>query len=438
MAHPSAVSAGPAHRTPLDRPGIIGYCLYDWANSSVNTVIGTFVFAVYFAAAVVGDETQGSAMWSTMIGVSGLAIAVMSPVLGSIADYTGRRKRWLAGLMVATVVPVALLWFATPDTGSIWLVLILVFVANVALELGTVFYNAMLPTVAPPHMTGRISGWAWGAGYAGGLACLAIALLGLVGLGETPAWLGLPTEQSENVRATALLVALWFAVFSVPLFLMTPDQPATGIGLNTAVRRGLRELKTTLKSLRGERDLLRFLVASALYRDAIITISAVGGLYASDTFGMGFDEIIIFAIGLNVTAGIGAAAFAWVDDWIGPKRTILISLVGLTATGVPIILIDDSTTFIALALGLGLFFGPTQAASRSLMVRLSPPGKQGEFFGLYSLAGKSVAFLGPLIFAGATALSGTQRVGLATILVFIVAGAALLWTVREPRPHAAN
>lgn len=420
-------------RTGAGALGIAGWCLYDWANSSVNTVIGTFVFAVYFAAGVVGDQTQGSAMWSTMIGVSGLAIAVLSPALGAIADHTGRRKPWLAGLLLLTVGPTALLWFATPDAGSIWLVLGLVFVANLGLELGVVFYNAMLPDVATPKMTGRVSGWAWGVGYAGGLACLAVALLGLVGLGDTPAWFGLPTDNAENVRATALLVAVWFTVFSLPLFLWTPDQPATGTGLSAAVRRGLADLWRTLKSLPGHGNLVRYLIASALYRDAIITITAVGGLYASDTFAMGFDEIILFAIGLNVTAGLGAIAFAWVDDWLGPKRTILIALVGLVATGAPILVISDSSTFIALALGLGIFFGPAQAASRTMMVRLAPPDQEAEFFGLYAFAGKSVAFLGPVAFGAVTALSGTQRLGLATILVFVVAGGLLLATVKEPR-----
>ena len=422
-----------ADRRTGARPlGVAGWCLYDWANSSVNTVIGTFVFAVYFAAGVVGDETRGSALWSTMVGVSGLAVAVCSPILGAVADHLGRRKPWLFVLMVMTVVPTALLWFVTPDPASIWLALVLAFFATSALELGTVFYNAMLPGVAPPHKTGRVSGWAWGAGYAGGLACLAVALLGLVGLGETTPWLPLPTDNSENIRATALLVALWFSLFCLPLFVFTPDQPPTGLSTRTAIRRGLRSLAQTLRGLPKHRDVLWFLVASALYRDAIITITAVGGLYAAGTFGMGFDEIIVFAIGLNVTAGLGAAAFAWVDDWLGPKRTILISLVGLMVTGAPIILVTDSTAFIVLALGLGIFFGPAQAASRSMMVRLSPPELQTEFFGLYALAGKSVAFVGPLLFGFATTVSGSQRVGLATILVFVVAGALILLRVREP------
>ena len=417
---------------------ITSWCLFDWANSAFNTVIGTFVFSVYFAAGIWGDQTEGSAAWSYAIGLSGLAIAVLSPILGAIADHSGPRKPWIAGLVAITVALTALLWFAEPDPSFILFVLVVVGVANVTFELSGVFYNAMLPSVAPPGKMGRVSGWAWGLGYAGGLVCLVLALLGLVGLGETPAWIVLPTDGSENVRATALLVAVWFAVFSLPMFLFTPDRPSTGVGLATAVGRGWRSLIDTLRRLPQYRDTLKFLIASALYRDAIITITAVGGLYAADVFDMGMSEIIIFAIGLNVTAGLGAAAFAWVDDWIGPKRTVIIALIGMTACGVPILLIDEAWMFIVLALGLGIFFGPTQAASRTLMARLSPPELRTEFFGLYALTGKSIAFLGPMLFGLATDAFDNQRFGMATVLLFIIGGLALLISVREPEREVGS
>ena len=412
--------------------GVFSWCLYDWANSAFNTVIGTFVFSVYFARGIYGDETQGSAVWAAAVGWAGLSVAVLSPVLGAIADSAGRRKPWLGGLMAVTVLATAALWFAAPEPGYVVYALVLVVVASVAFELSGVFYNAMLPGVAPPRMLGRVSGWGWGLGYLGGLACLATALFGLIGLGDTPPLLSLGDEQAENVRAVGPLVALWFALFSLPLFLFTPDRPAAGLTLRQAVGSGLRMLARTIAEVRRYGNILRFLIASALYRDGLATLFAVGGLYAAGTFGMGFEQILVFAIGLNVTAGVGAAAFAFMDDRMGSKSTVLAALAGLIGFGLPLLLIADAGWFIALALGLGLFVGPAQAASRSLMARLAPRHMTTEMFGLYAFTGKSIAFVGPLTFAATTAAFDSQRAGMATILAFFVIGGALLLTVKEP------
>lgn len=412
--------------------GVVSWCLYDWANSSFNTVIGTFVFSVYFARGIYGDETAGSALWAYVIGLSGLAVAVLSPVLGAIADRGGRRKPWLAVLMAATVAATALLWFARPAPEYVTYALVLVVFASVAFELANVFYNAMLPSVAPPGMTGRVSGWGWGLGYIGGLACLATALFGLIGFGGAAPLLPVPEAEQAGVRATALLVAAWFALFALPLFLFAPDRPATGIGAGRAVREGLATLWRTLREVRRYGDIVRFLIASALYRDGLATLFAVGGLYAAGTFGMSFDQILVFAIGLNVTAGLGAAGFAFLDDAAGSKRTVLLALVGLIGFGVPLLLISDADWFTGLALGLGLFVGPAQAASRSLLARLAPPHMETEMFGLYALTGKSIAFLGPVLFGLVTTAFDSQRAGMATILGFFVVGGALLLTVREP------
>lgn len=426
---------GPAdRRAGASRLGIFSWCLYDWANSAFNTVIGTFVFSVYFARGIWGDATEGSSAWAFAIGASGLAVAVLAPIAGAVADRTGDRRPWLAVLTAVTVAATALLWFAEPDRAWIAYALVLVVLASIAFELAGVFYNAMLPAVAPPGMVGRVSGWAWGLGYIGGLACLAAALLGLIGLGDTAPLIGLPTENQEHVRATALLVAGWFALFALPLFLFTPDRPSSGLPARQAVREGLRTVVDTLKRLPRHGQVLRFLIASALYRDGLATLFAVGGLYAAGTFGMSVEQILVFAIGLNVTAGLGAAGFAFVDDRIGPKPTVLIALAGLVALGAPLLLLSDPAWFVILALGLGLFVGPAQAASRSLMARLAPEDLTTEFFGLYALAGKSTTFVGPLAFGAATALFDSQRAGMATILIFLAAGALVLLTVRQPPP----
>ncbi len=425
-AGPPPGEAAPAS----DRLGIFSWCLFDWANSAFNTVIGTFIFSVYFARGIYGDETAGSAAWGYAIGLSGLGVAVLSPVLGAIADRSGRRKPWIAAFVGITVALTALLWYAEPDPSFIVYALILVAISSITFELSGVFYNAMLPAIAPKPYLGRISGWGWGLGYIGGLACLALALVTLIQ--ADPPWFGLSKDNAENVRATALLVAVWFGVFSLPLFLFTYDEPSSGIGTGQAVREGLTTLWKTIRGLFSNLNVLRFLIASALYRDGLVTLFAVGGLYAAGTFGMSFDQILIFAIGLNVTAGLGAVGFAWMDDWLGSKHTVLTALAGLVLFGGATLMTSDATVFIGLALALGLFVGPAQAASRSLMARLSPKHLETEMFGLYALTGKSIAFLGPILFAAATDAFDSQRAGMSTVILFwLVGGAILLW-VREP------
>ena len=220
-----------------------------------------------------------------------------------------------------------------------------------------------------------------------------LSLFGLV-QAENPLFGLIGTEDQANVRATALLVALWYGVFALPLFLVTPDQPATGVGLGEAVRAGLKSLLDTLRHIRRYGNIVRWLIASALYRDGLNTLFAFGGIYAAGTFGMTFQQIVMFAIALNVASAAGAFGFAWIDDWIGPKRTILGCLAGLIAFGIPLLFAESQTAFWGLALGLGIFVGPAQAAGRTMMAKLSPPAMETEMFGLYALSGRAVSFVG--------------------------------------------
>jgi UMF1 family MFS transporter len=410
---------------------VFSWCLYDWANSALATIVFTFIFAVYYARSIVGGETLGSAYWGYAIGVAGLVIAVLGPVLGAISDAYGPRKPLLGTLTAITVLSTTALFWMLPETSFIWMSLILVGIATVGFELGQSQYNAMLTDIASATKTGRISGWAWSAGYFGGLICLVIALTGFIGLGEGTGFLGISEDDGLNVRATCLLAAIWYLVFALPLFLFVPDRP------KIPHRRGIiaeafKNLWQTLKSLfHKDRNMGLFLVASAVYRDGLNTLFTVGGLYAAGTFGMEFTEILIFAIGLNVTSGIGAFAFAYMDDHKGAKPTIIVSLVALIGLGVAITVIDDKTTFMILALALGLFIGPVQSSSRSLMARLSTKETSTEMFGLYAMTGKSIAFTGPLLFAFVTQLTDSQRWGIATIIGLWLLGLLLLLKVKE-------
>jgi UMF1 family MFS transporter len=409
---------------------IFGWCLYDWAISPFPTIVSTFIISNYYAKAIASDPTIGSAEWSFMIALAGIAIALFSPPLGAIADRMGHAKRGIAIGLSVVILAGTLLWFAKPDPAYALPVLIVSGMGIVAMELAMLFYNALLPGVAPVDRIGRVSGWGWASGYFGGLICMGVALLLLI-QPEHPVF-GIPKAEAANIRAAGPLTAIWAALFAWPLFFLVRDIPMTGLKMTVAVRQGLADTWHTLRDLRRTPQLAWFLAASAIYRDGVTTILALGGLYAGGTFGMDFNELIIFGMGLLVAAGLGAATFAWLDDWIGSKRTIMFSVVGLMAFGAGIVLVHDKAWFVGLALALGIFVGPTQAASRSLAVRLAPEGQVGKVFGLYALTGRAVTFIGPTIFGWVTATTHSQRAGLASIMILLVVGLAALTRVREP------
>jgi UMF1 family MFS transporter len=414
---------------PTSRLGQFSWALYDWANSAFSAVIITFVFATYFSQGIAADSVSGTAAWGWAMTASGIAIALISPVLGAIADAAGRRKPWLLICTWITVAGCFALWFARPAPDFVLFALIVVAIANMGMEIGGVFYNAMLPEIAGRDRIGRLSGWAWGLGYAGGLACLILALFAFV-QAEQPLF-GLDKDTAEHVRITGPLVGLWLALFSLPLFLFTPDRRGGGIAPGEAVRRGLAQLRGTIVHIRRYRAIVLFLIARMVYTDGLNTLFAFGGIYAAGTFGMDMAGVIRFGILLNVTAGLGALAFAWVDDWLGAKRTILIGLAGLLACGSAAVLAESTLVFWIAGGVLGVFVGPTQAASRSLLGRIAPAELRTEMFGLYAVSGKITAFVGPFLLGTVTYWTGSQRLGVATILVFFIVGMALLLPLDE-------
>jgi UMF1 family MFS transporter len=418
----SQATASPSNHKP-----VIAFCLYDFANSAFTTIIITFVFATYFANGIAADPNTGGAQWSFAMAAAGLMIALLSPIFGAIADQSGRRKPWILVLSIICVFATAMLWYARP--GDVAWTLTFVIIATIGFEMGMLFYNALLPTVATPATMGRISGWAWGVGYAGGLISLAVALFVLVQ--ADPAPFGLDKTEVEHVRATALLVAGWFAVFAVPLFLYVKEPQAPGIPAGLAVRQGLKQLATSLRNIRNHKNVFRYLIAAMIYTDGVHTVFALGGVYAGVTFGMQTEEIIMLGISLNVTAGLGAFAFGWVDDRLGSKPTIVISLLALIVTSAVVISAPDKNTFWIAALVMSTFFGPVQAASRTLMARLSPPSMRGEMFGLFALSGKVTAFAGPAVVGWVTLATGSYRMGMATVLIFLIVGLLLLRGVKE-------
>ncbi len=422
----------------LSRPATLtelwAWALWDWASSPFFAVVITFVFGAYYIQSVAPNSVIGTAQWGWAMTISALVIAVLSPIFGAIADAGGPRKPWIIALTVVSAAATAALWWAVPDPTMAIYMLGVVLLANVTLEIANAFYNAMLPDLAPPRLIGRWSGWGWGMGYIGGIVLLLILLYGVIL--PTPPPFGLDPEKSADVRVAGPILAIWILLFSLPFFFMTPDRPSRRGVTGNVVATGLANLRSTFGNLYRAPNTLRFLIARLIYNDGLNTLFAFGGLYAAGTFGMDTAEVIQFGIALNVTSGIGAFGFAYLDDRIGSKPTILISIVGLFLSGLVALLTHDKTVFWFVALALGIFIGPAQSASRSFMARLSPPHLRAEMFGIYALTGKVTAFIGPFLFGTMTFLFGTQRAGMAVILVMFVIGAGILWTVREPRGDA--
>ena len=412
-----------------NRKSTFSWALYDWANQAFFTLIITFVFATYVSNSVAKSIDVGTAMWGTAISISFFAVAILAPIFGAISDKKGNLKPWIGFFTYLCIIPTALLWFIEPTNNFLILALILVAIANFGGEFATVFYNALLSEVSSKNNIGRISGWAWGLGYGGGIICLLISLVFFV-LPENPPF-GLDKANSEEIRATALLVAIWFSVFSIPLFLFTKDRKQTSISYSAAMSSGLKTTLSTIKNFSKLGNVGRFLIARMIYTDGINTVFVMGGIYAAGTFGMGFQEILTFGILINVTAGIGAAIFAWIDDYIGAKKTITISIIALIILGTLGCIVESKNMFYLIGAGLGIFIGPVQSSSRSLMARLTPDNKKAEYFGLYSLSGKVTTFLGPLIFGWVTILLGSQRFGMATVIIFLVIGLIILLPLKD-------
>ncbi|NKB65613.1 MAG: MFS transporter [Candidatus Latescibacteria bacterium] len=412
---------------PFDRRAVVSWCFYDFANSAFNTLIVTFIYATFFTQVIAPDEVTGTALWSKGVSLSAIAVALLSPFLGGLADRGGHRKLYLGLFTVIAVIGTAFLYTALP--GQVTKALLWFIVGNIAFELASVFYNAFLPEIAPADKIGRISGYGWALGYVGGLGAMALAMVGFVDT-EIP-WFGFGKENGEHIRATNLLVACWFALFSLPIFLWVKEKPGAGRPSPAPLAASLLQFVSTFRQLRRFPEISRLLIARLIYNDGLITIFAFGGIYAAGTFDFSFEEIMVFGLALNVSAGLGAFAMGFVDDWLGGKRTIQISLVGFIAASLLAVFTHDRTLFWAAGLFIGLFSGPNQAASRSLLGRFVPPDKENEFYGLFAFSGKATAFLGPLLLGELTRIFASQRAGVAVVVVFFVVGLILVRRVDE-------
>lgn len=454
--------------TPMSKAGagpaaITGWLLFDVATQPIFTLLTTFIFAPFFAGRIAENAVQGQSLWGFAAGAAGLCIALGSPVLGAVADVSGGRKPWIAAFSVLIVLGSAALWFAVPGAAyAVPLAMVAFACATIGTEFATVFTNSMMPALVPPEKLGRLSGTGWALGYLGGLVSLALMLAFFVASPETGRTLaglsplfGLDPADGGGDRAAGPYSALWYLVFVMPLFLFTPDVPG-GQRFLPAIKAGLARLKATFVKARAHRNVFKYLIAHMIYADGLVGLFAFGGIYATGIFGWSTTEIGVFGILLTITGAIGAFVGGRLDDRYGPKAVVLgavailiAATIGCLSTtsgvilfGIPVdppipgggLFAAPAERFYLLCGGLiGMVAGPLQAASRTLLVRVSPEDSMTQFFGLYALSGKVTSFMCPTLVGIVTAVSASQQIGMTVLVAFFAVGGVLLMTVEVPR-----
>ena len=403
--------------THASRKATFGWALYDWASSPVPTLHATFVFAVYFTTTIAPEN--GTVLWAQMTSITALAVALASPFVGRFADSHGLIKQGLTGTLSIGALAVIFLWFAEPDTAFITYALLISALSIFMMEISFVFYNALLVHLVPEQKMGRISGIAWGTGYVGAVIALGLALAIFI-LPETAPF-GLDKQAAEHVRATMIFAGAWALIFSIPLFLFVPKPPATPVE-----GRYFDQIKKAIIEASKIPNMVRFLIARMAFNDGLVTLFALGGIFAAKVYGFTQTEILIFAISLNISAGIGAILGGWADDKLGSLRTVRLSLYGLIIFGTIAILAPSKMIFWGATLLLGIFVGPSQAASRSYVARLAPEASKASLFGLYMLSGKATSFVGPMIYGWLVLATGLERAGMAIVIILTLLGLWLL------------
>ena len=444
------------------RLGITGWMLFDWAAQPFFTVITTFIFGPYLVSRLTEDHAAGQAAWSYTLTIAGVTIALLAPIMGSIADASGGRKPWIAAFAAIKILSLFALWYAAPGSSLIFAMAMIV-LATVAAEFSIVFNDSMMPRLVSPADAGRISNIAWGLGYLGGMIVLiaVVALLaanpetGRTAIGISPLF-GLDAAAGEDARITGPISALWYLVFILPMFFFTPDQ-SRGLPIVAAVRAGFADLTFALRDLRRKPGILRFLIARMIYQDGVNGLLALGGTFAAGMFAWRTVELGVYGIILNVVAIGGCLYASRMDRRLGSKTVVVISLVcltlatiGIVSTGpgftlfglLPLPTADSGGLFgtaaekayIVYGLLIGIAFGPVQASARSYLAQSIHPDEAGRYFGLYALSGRATSFLAPLSVALVTTATGSARLGMMALIAFLLVGFLLL--LRTPYPAA--
>ncbi|WP_019202732.1 MFS transporter [Tsukamurella sp. 1534] len=426
----------------VPRRQVVAWCTWDWGSAAFQAVMTTFVFTVYLTGAV-GEDIEGpptATSWlSWAMAASGVLVAVLAPVLGGRSDAAGRRRFSLAVWSAVVAACTAGCFFVRDESQYLWLGLLLLALGTVAFELANVPYYAMLRQVSTPATIGRVSGIGWACGYFGGIFLLLLCNYGFIaGDGPTRGFLDVPTEGGLNIRLVALLAAVWFGLAALPVLFLVPELPPDP---TAAPRRGVagayRDLFATVRELwQEDRNVVWFLVSSAVFRDGLAATFTFGAVLAHSVYGMSESTVLIFGVAANVVAALGAVVAGRFDDRFGPRPVIVTCLVGMLIAGTILLFVRGEAMFWVFGLMLTVFVGPAQASARSMLARMSVPGREGQMFGLYQTTGRAASFLGPLMFGTFILAFGTDRAGIGGIIVVLGLGLVLLLRVRPPRDRA--
>ncbi len=438
------------------RKSIFGWMMYDWASQPFHTLLITFIFAPYFANFVAPDPVTGQSQWGIAMGIGGVLIALMSPLLGIMADRSGPRKPWIFGFSLLYIIGTLMLWQAVPLAPNPWTILFWFVVGLVGVELTTSFTNAMLPDLGSKDEIGRISGSGWALGYVGGLVALILALAFMVAdpvkgttmVGLKPIF-GLDPVTHGGDRATGPLTAIWYVIFIIPLFIWTPDL-GRRLGVKASLGQAAVDLVATVKGLPKQPSFLSYLLSSMIYRDALNGLYTFGGIYAGGVLGWSITQIGIFGIIASAAGVLGAWLGGKADSSLGSKPVIVACIWVLIAVSAAIIL-TSKTSVLGMTVAEGsklptiLFYicgafigaagGALQAASRTMVVHQADPDRITEAFGLFALTGKATAFIAPFAIALATTATGSQRLGVSPVIALFLIGLVLLYWVKT-KPEA--
>jgi UMF1 family MFS transporter len=435
----------------VPRKQIWSWALWDWSNQPYNTVILTFIFTALYlltdaflppevAALADGDAVKERALAELSsglgyaIGAAGLIIALVAPVLGQRTDTTGNRKGWLGAATIIVALSMLALFFVEADPRFFVLGISLVALGSVFSEIGGVNYNAMLVQISTPKTVGKISGLGWGLGYIGGILALVLVVAAYIA-----DWFGLPTDDGLPFRLVAVGCAVWSILFAIPIFLNVPSVAPTAAREKVGFFRSYVVLVSDIRRLfRESRNTFWFLVASAVYRDGLAGVFAFGAAIAAVTFGFGFLEVVAFGIAANLIAGVSTIVAGRFDDRFGPRAVILTALTGLVVSGVAVFALHDAGKIVFWIGGLLLcaFVGPAQSASRSLLARVTPAGREGEIFGLYATTGRAASFISPTLWGLFITIFGFQYWGILGIVLVLAVGLVLMLFVKVA-PRAA-
>ena len=395
--------------TLKNRKEVFAWSLYDFANQPFTTIIVTFIYSAFFTKVIAENEQVGTTMWANAIAISAIVVAVLSPILGAIADSGGYRKFFLILFTWICAIFSILLYF--PQSGDVFFALTLFVIANVSFEMGSVFCNSYLSDLSDKENSGSISGFAWGLGFTGGLIALFLSLFLFSEL------------DSVGIRKINILVGVWFLIFSIPTFLFVKDRKKEKFKKQHFIN-SFSAIKTTFKTVSKYKVISQFLVARLFFNDGLVTIFALGGIYAVGTLNFSFNEVMQLGIALNIAAGLGSFLFGYIEDKIGVKKVINITLLVLIIATLIAICAPETNypkeLFWLAGVLIGLMVGPNQSCSRSLMAQLTPKEKLNEFFGFFALTGKATSFIGPLLFGIVTSIYNQQMALWVVIALFVL------------------